>query len=466
MNKKSMIFVLMTGLLALSLLIASAPVVMADSTFHRIKGTLFIDDGGESYVAPAGIEIILEVSEEGFTETIETIEETSQGYNFVTGGFKDDIFGDTTVVFTVVDYVTDDLVYVTLNKSDTPVSEYILEFTVNPYQGDDDDDDDQTPTGGGGSGGSGGTGGGSDDDDDSGETGENEPPVADVGGPYSGTSSDAIEFDGSVSSDPDGDALTYSWDFGDGSDPVSGEVVSHSFNPGTYTVVLTVSDGLLSDEDSIEITVDEGNSAPSELVLSGDTEGSVDEELTFSAVATDPDDEAMMYVFTWDDESGNEESAYVNSGESVDMKHTWDSYGMYTVSVYAEDVHGAMSDTATLEVGIDAVAISGEDVSGMLVDEDSDGSYDGFVSTATGVKTAAETQDDGKTVFDNDGDDTHDHIYDPDTKTVNELSSDEGLDMTAIALLIGLLLLIGIIIFLLFGKRRKGEEEQSETKAH
>src|SRR5205823_6669186 len=75
----------------------------------------------------------------------------------------------------------------------------------------------------------------------------NQAPVADAGGPYTGIVGVAISFNGTGSSDPDGDALTYSWDFDvtDGiTQDATGATPSHTYTvAGTYTVTLTVSDG-------------------------------------------------------------------------------------------------------------------------------------------------------------------------------------------------------------------------------
>lgn len=74
----------------------------------------------------------------------------------------------------------------------------------------------------------------------------NRGPAASPGGPYSGVINVPIAFDASGSSDPDGTALTYVWDFGD---LVSGTGVtlSHTYTSGgVFAVTLTVSDGDLA----------------------------------------------------------------------------------------------------------------------------------------------------------------------------------------------------------------------------
>ena len=52
-----------------------------------------------------------------------------------------------------------------------------------------------------------------------------------------------VFFDASQSSDPDGAIANYTWDFGDGTEPVGGKTPAHTFaTAGTYTVRLTVQD--------------------------------------------------------------------------------------------------------------------------------------------------------------------------------------------------------------------------------
>ena len=55
---------------------------------------------------------------------------------------------------------------------------------------------------------------------------ENEAPIANAGGPYSGIEGIPITFDGSGSFDPDGDILSYFWIFNEDPTIVAGQIIN------------------------------------------------------------------------------------------------------------------------------------------------------------------------------------------------------------------------------------------------
>lgn len=69
-------------------------------------------------------------------------------------------------------------------------------------------------------------------------------PVANPGGPYNVNSKKTIPFDGTGSSDSDGQVLLYFWDFGDGTIGVGAKPTHLYAVGGIYTVRLTVRDNL------------------------------------------------------------------------------------------------------------------------------------------------------------------------------------------------------------------------------
>ena len=86
----------------------------------------------------------------------------------------------------------------------------------------------------------------------------NRAPVAKAGPNQSVRVDQVVAFDGSASFDPDGDPLTYLWNFGDGTPLVSGAIAEHVYaRPGLYTVTLTVRDRTVSASASSSVTVND-----------------------------------------------------------------------------------------------------------------------------------------------------------------------------------------------------------------
>ena len=71
----------------------------------------------------------------------------------------------------------------------------------------------------------------------------NQAPTAQFAAAAGAQAGQAIAFDGTASSDPEGDALSFSWDFGDGTKG-GGRAIAHRYAlAGTYTATLVVNDG-------------------------------------------------------------------------------------------------------------------------------------------------------------------------------------------------------------------------------
>lgn len=86
---------------------------------------------------------------------------------------------------------------------------------------------------------------------------ENTAPVAEAGEDQSGIVGTALSFDGSGSSDDDGDVLTYTWYFGDGAKFTGRHSrATHTYSlPGQYTVILVVNDGYESASAKLKVTI-------------------------------------------------------------------------------------------------------------------------------------------------------------------------------------------------------------------
>jgi PKD repeat protein len=165
----------------------------------------------------------------------------------------------------------------------------------------------------------------------------NRPPTAVPGGPFEGNRIVPIDFDGSGSSDPDHDPLTYSWDFGDGTTG-SGPAPSHRYDAlGSFTVTLVVSDGTLSATATTLVNI--ANIQPMVTITSPNysTVFTAPGPVPLAAFAVDPDGSVAKVAFYANDTLITEDATepYAFSWENA-------APGLYAVTAQVTDDLGAV----------------------------------------------------------------------------------------------------------------------------
>ena len=268
--------------------------------------------------------------------------------------------------------------------------------------------------------------------DGNGGSEENVPPVADAGGPYQGVTNKTITFDGSGSSDSDGDIVNYTWDFGDNTTGYSIKPI-HSYNTsGLYDITLTVKD----DDGLTSISTTTVN-----ITLDSDGDGYSDEmEDSYGTNATDPNE------FPLDTDKDG-----IPDEDSEDGNYTGDP----------DDDNDGLNDEIEEELGSDPKNES--DVKsidsiegGYLVDTNGTGQYDAFYNATSGVTTNVTTNEDGNYLIDNDGDGECDFIHDPETGETTPYTGveepDEGPPSTTMIIIIVAIIIILAVIIVLFKK--------------
>jgi PKD repeat protein len=154
----------------------------------------------------------------------------------------------------------------------------------------------------------------------------------------------SITFDASASSDPEGESLTYSWDFGDTTRYVGASQETHVYaDPGRYTAKVTVLDphgGF--DIEIVEVVIgdSDGNFPPDAQFVAAPLTGSAPLTVNVDAGAsTDPNPgDVLSYSWSWGDGSGN--------GSGAGSGHTYLATGSYTLVLTVTDT-GGLSDTAS-----------------------------------------------------------------------------------------------------------------------
>ncbi len=165
--------------------------------------------------------------------------------------------------------------------------------------------------------------------------------------------SQKYKFDGSLSQINTGKITKYTWDFGDGTDPVKTRSAEHSFDKaGTYTVTLSVQDAEgNTDESTLEVKVIEEGTPPeasittSPALTSGKVTGTV--PLTVSFDANDSfDKEDDIVDYEWDFENDGKVDT---TGDTT--TYTYQTEGSFEARLIVTDSVGNIDEiTVPIEV--------------------------------------------------------------------------------------------------------------------
>ncbi len=190
---------------------------------------------------------------------------------------------------------------------------------------------------------------------------QNRPPVARASAnPLAGPVPLNVAFSSAGSSDPDGDALTYLWTFGDGTTS-SAANPSHTYaQAGTYTATLQVSDGRGGVTQADPLTIRAGNRAPTATITSPADEAlyNAGDMVFFAGTATDPDEgpldgSRMRWVITFfhADHTHPFEQFDAVSGGSFTIPTTGEASAdtWYQLELSATDADGAQG-TACVQI--------------------------------------------------------------------------------------------------------------------
>lgn len=184
--------------------------------------------------------------------------------------------------------------------------------------------------------------------------------------PTSGPAPLQVQFDAAGSSDPNGDPLSYDWDFGDGTAHSSARNPAHTYTSrGVYTARLTVSDGRgLSDLETVTIAV--GLDPPTASITTP-ANGSLyrdGQTIQLRGSATDTEDGQLpASAFRW--------TVRLHHGGHVHLVNTFtgmvspsfnaltdhDADSFYNVELQVTDSHG-LSGSHTIELRPETVALA------------------------------------------------------------------------------------------------------------
>ena len=188
--------------------------------------------------------------------------------------------------------------------------------------------------------------------------GGNEQNPPSISGPTEGLPGEEYDYT-FITEDPEGDDIWLNIDWDDGTfdkwiGPYeSGKevVVSHKWNSDDRYDIKAECKDIWHDSIYTHYVVKIGNQPPETPTINGPKYGDKQQQLTYTFVASDEENENIQYVIDWDD--GNiDESNWVQSNTPVQLSHSWATKDDYYITAKAKDIHGKPSDLSVYHIRI------------------------------------------------------------------------------------------------------------------
>ncbi len=192
------------------------------------------------------------------------------------------------------------------------------------------------------------------------------PGVVNITGPTDGEPGTNYSFNANI--DPSGTTLpiTIKWEATD-HDPITessfslDNLRSFSWNtPGIKTIVVTVSNGAGSVSTTYQFTVNNTQTAPSSLLISGPTTGQISSTHSFTAtVSPISTTQPITYVWQATDQTG---TTHTGATLTDALSLNWNSIGQKTITVIASNSHGSISNTHQITILDETIPIPPQNV--------------------------------------------------------------------------------------------------------
>ena len=208
-----------------------------------------------------------------------------------------------------------------------------------------------------------------------------QPPTAVAGGDLQATVNSSVPLDGSGSSDPDGGALTYSWELTTRPDGSTTSVVSPAQAtttfvpdlPGNYVATLTVTDADNNNaSDAVTIEVSEAVGNPPVALITDENGRPISEDNGNNGVtvtspyeldgsgSSDPDQDNLTYAWTIATKPEGSERATISGDDQDEAVFTPDVVGEYVIRLTVSDPDGNTNAAdVTLMANASPVIVSG-----------------------------------------------------------------------------------------------------------